>query len=76
MILVCRYGWGDVGEGRVGGCSRQVGSHVSQSTSESAILTTFNGRYLDQEFPMMLPPLDVQPHPFASHGVNEWDWNQ
>lgn len=37
---------------------------------------TANGRHLDQGFPLMPPPSLVQPHPFASHDVNELDWNQ
>jgi hypothetical protein len=33
-----------------------------------------NGEHLDNGFPALLPPSEMQPHPFVSHDVNESDW--
>ena len=33
-----------------------------------------NGKFLDTGFPLAAPPSAAQPHPFASHDVNEGDW--
>ena len=33
-----------------------------------------NGKFLDKGFPLIAPPSAAQPHPFASHDVNEEDW--
>lgn len=33
-----------------------------------------NGKFLDKGFPPIAPPSPAQPHPFASHDVNEGDW--
>jgi Domain of unknown function (DUF4646) len=32
------------------------------------------GKRLEQGFPLLPPPSDIQPHPFVTHDVNEGDW--
>lgn len=33
-----------------------------------------NGEFLDEGFPLLAPPADSQPHPFATHDIREGDW--
>jgi hypothetical protein len=37
---------------------------------------TANDNRLDKGFPLLLPPSALQPHPFATHDVNEGDWTR
>lgn len=55
--------------------SRPTSLGISYTPFSPTYLTA-NGRHLDRGFPMMVPPPLVQPHPFASHDVNEADWKQ
>ena len=56
-------------------CRRPVLPSLPYSSFPPMYLSA-NGRHLDQGFPMMPPPSQVQPHPFTSHDVNELDWNR